>query len=117
MLIWRGPGILAGIIMAVAIFGAYAGALEVAPGAPLIDAGAAAAGGVIGGLAIWFLAKALEGGTPRVLVDKATGQEVTVKGDAGSLFFIPTKYWAFITVVGGLALAYGAYLGVDIFAE
>jgi hypothetical protein len=117
MLVWRGAGIFAAIIMVVTIFGAHWGAQQAAPGARLIDAGAVGAGGLVGGLVIWFMAKALESGPARVLVDRATSQEVTIKPDAGSLFFIPTKYWAFFSVLAGLAAAYGAYLGVDLSAQ
>jgi hypothetical protein len=48
------------------------------------------------GAGIWFFAKTIEDRPGQVLIDKTTGHEITIRPNAGSLFFIPTRYWAFI---------------------
>ncbi len=54
------------------------------------------------GLAIWFTAKALSSGPQRRLVDADSGRQYVLKRDAGSLFFIPMRFWAFIFGVPGV---------------
>ncbi len=58
--------------------------------------------GVVAGFAIWFITKAIEDKPGRIFIDKATGQEIKVGANAGSFFFVPTRYWAFIVVGLGL---------------
>jgi len=55
------------------------------------------------GVGIWFMAKGLMGPVRR-MIDKDTGREFVIQSGAGSLFFIPTRYWAFIAVAIGLVL-------------
>ena len=55
------------------------------------------------GAGCWFLGRYLNGKPGRVLVDKATGQEVTIKPDH-SLFFIKLEYWAPILLVIGICV-------------
>ena len=45
-------------------------------------------------------------GRPRRVFDPDTGRDVFVTRNAGSLFFIPTRYWAFIAL--GLAVLFWA---------
>jgi hypothetical protein len=37
------------------------------------------------------------------MIDKATGQEVEMRG-AHTLFFIPMKYWVWLLVIAGVIL-------------
>jgi len=61
---------------------------------------------VIGAFGLWLIANRIETSDPeRVFIDKATGREVRIRRSAGSLFFIPTKYWAFIGGALGIFLA------------
>jgi hypothetical protein len=53
-------------------------------------------GSLIAGGALFFIARKIESVPGRVLVDPATNQRVVFKKSAGSFFFIPTRYWAFI---------------------
>ena len=107
ILIWRGWGILIIPIVGVAMF------VSVLIGQGLRSLGfpdhwPAAIGiliaSALAGVAIWFTAKALSGKVVRRLVDPNTGKDVLFRRSAGSLFFIPTQYWAFIVVVIGLFL-------------
>lgn len=107
ILIWRGWGILVVLIAGVAVFAAA-----------LIEHGLRSLGfsdrwpsaisiliaSALAGVAIWFTAKALSGKVVRRLVDPNTGKDVLFRSSAGSLFFIPTQYWAFIIVVIGLLI-------------
>ncbi len=64
--------------------------------------------GVLAGLALFFIARAIEAKKARVLVDPATNQQFRFRKTAGSFFFIPTRYWAFITPLLGLGMAAAA---------
>lgn len=55
---------------------------------------------------IWYIAVRVGGRPKRILVDEATGREVTLRADAGSFMFIPTRFWAFIVLCLGLLLGY-----------
>jgi hypothetical protein len=55
------------------------------------------------GAACWFLGRYLHGRPGRILMDKATGEEVTIKPNH-SLFFIKIEYWGPIFFVLGLAV-------------
>ena len=108
ILIWRGWGIL--VIPIVAVGFAVAMAITIAlqsSGLPehWQDAIGVAVGSVGAGLSIWYIAKAISGKVVRRLVDPNTGKDVLFRRSAGSLFFIPTRYWAFIVIVPGLALS------------
>jgi hypothetical protein len=62
-------------------------------------------GGLISGLGAFLLARRIEGGEGRVLIDEATGQRIVIRPRAGSLFFIPTRYWAYVMPVLAIAVA------------
>jgi len=107
-IIWRGWGIL---VVPLAFFGLVGGVLisiglESArvPKDVSMALGAAAAS-VLAGIFIWFTAKALSGGPQRRLVDADSGQQYVLKRDAGSLFFIPMRFWAFFVGVAGLLMS------------
>jgi hypothetical protein len=55
---------------------------------------------------IWYIAIRVGGRSKRILVDAATGREITIKGDGGSFMFIPTRFWAFIVLGIGLFFGY-----------
>ena len=57
----------------------------------------------IAGAASWFLGRYLHGKPGRVLIDKATGQEVTIR-PVHSLFFIKLEYWGPILFTVGLVV-------------
>ncbi len=104
-IIWRGWGFL---VIPLTIVGALPG-IAVAMGLKAIDAPAswtlviAALVATCGGAAaIWYTAKALSSGPVRRLVDQNTGEQFVIRRDAGSLFFIPTRYWAYMVLVVGL---------------
>jgi hypothetical protein len=52
--------------------------------------------GVLAGVGIWLFDQRMDKRPKRVLIDEASGQRFAVGADAGSFFFIPTKFWAFI---------------------
>ncbi|MDQ0464193.1 hypothetical protein QO010_001974 [Caulobacter ginsengisoli] len=58
--------------------------------------------GALAGAGVWLFHMQMDKQPKRVFVDEATGQRIAVGADAGSFFFIPTKFWAFI--VPGLSL-------------
>ena len=104
MIIWSGWGILVPVIVAVAFV-----ICALALGGLLPEAYGAAVGvavaGVVSGVALWFVARALDGREGRFMIDEKTGQRVELRKTAGSFFFIPTRFWAFIMPVAGLLLA------------
>lgn len=105
MIIWSGWGFLVAIFFLVGcLVGLPVGALF--PTDP--DASAAATlivGGLVAGLCSFFFARKIEGGEGRAFIDEATQQRIVVKRSAGSLFFIPTRYWAYVAPVLAIALA------------
>jgi hypothetical protein len=106
MVVWQGFGIAAIVIPVVLIFvttvvwGAITGnsapsdrdttlilAIAVLVSAPLV----------------YLLGKRLDARPGRTMVDKATGQEVVLRG-SHTLFFVRMKYWAWLFAIGGLVL-------------
>ena len=114
MIVWSGWGIGVVLIAAVGAFvgisaaDAFAGNLGLAYG-PAQSAGMAL-GGLLAASGIHFFAKWRESsGEPRVFVDEATGERVEVRPSAGSLFFIPTRFWTWIVLALAAVLAVSAY--------
>ena len=105
MIIWSGWGFLVAIFFLIGcLIGLPVGALFASDP----DASAAATlitGGLIAGLASFLFARKVEGGEGRAFIDEATGQRVVVRRTAGSLFFIPTRYWAYVAPVLTIVLA------------
>ena len=105
MIIWSGWGFLVVFFfLGGCLLGIPVGALF--PDNP--DASIAATlitGGLIAGLASFLFARKIEGGEGRAFIDEATGQRIVVKRSAGSLFFIPTRYWAYVAPVLAIVLA------------
>lgn len=105
MIIWSGWGFLVAVFFLV-------GCLIGLPVAGLVStdpevniAVTIVVGGLIAGLSSFLLARKLEGGEGRAFIDEATGQRVVVRRTAGSLFFIPTRYWAYVAPVLAIGLA------------
>ena len=96
MVIWRGSGLM---VVLIAL-----GALMVAMAAFSWAGGAAitAATGLIAAAGVWWFARRIERRAPRVLFDQVTGQRIYVMPDAGALYFIPTRYWAYVFAVIGV---------------
>jgi len=105
-IVWRGWGILVPLFLVVGIVvtglvRSLFGAAPIGPAQALLPL----LTGLVAGGAIWFAAKALEARPDRIFIDKATGREIKVGANAGSFFFIPTRYWAFIALGLGALLA------------
>lgn len=103
MIIWRGWGFLAAVLL----FGGLVVAQLIADG--LGGEGTYASNtflyaglGLIVGGALTFLFARWEHGRnpPRVLVDKETGGEVTFE-NRSELFFVPMKYWGMLGIAAG----------------
>ncbi len=98
-LIWRGWGILVVPVLAVCLVAGVMIGAGVATAAKLPEIwemriGYTAAALLSGG-GLWLITKGLTK-PPRRLVDPATGREVLLRRDPGSLFFIPMKAWVII---------------------
>ena len=52
---------------------------------------------------LWLVGKRLNGRPGRLMVDKASGQEVLLK-KMHDLFWIKIEWWAIVTLIGGIAL-------------
>jgi hypothetical protein len=113
MIIWSGWGIVVILIGAVGLFvGVGAGgALEAwLPYGPAQSIGAIV-GGMLAATGIYFFAQWRESsGEARVFIDEATGQRIEVRPSAGSLFFIPTRFWTWIV------LALSAFFAITTFS-
>lgn len=115
MIIWSGWGILVPLYVVVAFGLSIVGVSAIG----LAEGWEAAVGftvaGLLAGVAIFFTARALDAREGRVLLDEKTGQRVLLKPSAGSFFFIPTRFWAFIApavgVLFGAVMAMGAATG------
>jgi hypothetical protein len=104
MIIWNGKGYLVAVIIFLLLVGAEFGSEALFAderyyqmhGWPLAAAMAVAA------VVVWFLGNHLHKTGGRVVIDKATGQEMTLGGN-DSLFFIPVRFWAPIFAAGAAA--------------
>ena len=106
MIVWSGWGFL------VAVFFVVGFAIGI-PVGPLVSADpntamavSVAIGGLLAGLGSFLLARQIEKGEGRAFIDEATQQRIVVRKHAGSLFFVPTRYWAYVAPVLGIALAF-----------
>jgi hypothetical protein len=112
-IVWRGLGILVPVMaIAVLIFGAIVESMGVSFGLPQQQAVlfGEVIGSLLAGAALFFIARKIESQPQRVLVDQATNQRVVIKRNAGSFFFVPTRYWSFILPAMMIALALYATL-------
>ena len=106
MLVWQGFGILAAlipvalIVVVTVVWGAITGSST--PGdrdSTLIIAIAA----LVSAPLVYLLDKRLAARPGRTMIDKATGQEVEMRG-AHTLFFVGMKYWAWLLGIAGVIL-------------
>lgn len=112
MIIWSGWGILVVMFAAIGFFlGVGIGAAIPAEENIQMAAGFLIAGLLSGGATMVF-ARSRENKPGRTFIDEQTGQRIEVRPSAGSLFFIPTRYWAFILPGIGLLGAWAGYGGV-----
>ena len=110
MVIWRGWGILAAVIVLLALIAMELVAEAVQGSGAYQEETAlwAGLGLLLAGAVIYPLGRRLNGGEGRVMVDKQTGQEVVIKS-THSLFFIRMEYWGLAALAGGLiSLVIGA---------
>ncbi len=102
MIVWSGWGVLVAVFFAVGFFvgipvsGMFGLESDAASGVTFIIAG------LVAGLGSFLLARQLEKGEGRAYIDEATQQRIVVRPSAGSLFFIPTRYWAYVAPVVGI---------------
>lgn len=102
MIIWSGWGILVvafgfiGLLVGVAGAQALENALNLAE--PLASTVPLAAGLLLTAGQTHLFTRWRERGETRVLIDEATGQRYEVRPNAGSLFFIPMRYWTWIAL-------------------
>jgi hypothetical protein len=105
LIVWRGWGIVVLPIALAAMFLAVGLVQETGVQNPSVVGLIYVAFSALAALGIWLLVNHLEGGEGQVFIEKSTGREIEVKGDAGSLFFVPTRYWAYIVVAAGVFAA------------
>jgi hypothetical protein len=115
MIIWRGWGFLAAVLL----FGGLVLAqllINGVAGEGTYEANSAVYGGIgvaVGGIATFLLGQWLDGrNPPRRLVDQETGQRVVVEA-RNDLFWMPMKLWGVIGIVGGLILALSGAFGIE----
>jgi hypothetical protein len=113
MIIWRGWGILAAVLL----FGGLVAAQLVADavggkGTYAANTFLYAGFGLIVGGGLTFLFARWEQGRnpPRVLIDKETGQEVTLR-NRSELFFVPMKYWGLLGIGAGVVAIIAGLFG------
>ena len=108
MLVWSGWGIVVALLIAVGLlvtFGAMDALQQWLPYGPAGSAGAIV-GGFVAALCIHLFVRWREqGGEARAFIDEATGERIEVRRSAGSLFFIPSRFWVWISVILFTALA------------
>lgn len=105
MIIWSRWGILVVVFAFIGVVGAVMGAealstsLHLAqPIAPTISL---ALGLILTAGQNYAFTRWRERGEPQIFIEEATGQRIEVRPNAGSLFFIPMRYWTWIAL--GLA--------------
>ena len=105
MIVWSGWGFLVAVFFVVGFaVGIPVGSL-VSPDPNTAMAVGVVIGGLLAGLGSFLLARQIEKGEGRVFIDEATQQRIVVRKHAGSLFFVPTRYWAYVAPVVGIAFA------------
>ncbi len=108
-IVWRGLGILVPLFTVAAFIAGVvlAGVLKAQFGFPEHVESAIGLGlaGLLAGGGLLLVATRIESKPGRVLIDAATNRQFTVKPSAGSFFFVPTRYWAYIVGLVGLVAA------------
>jgi len=107
MLVWSGWGIMVVVFVAIGLlvtFGAADALVQFLPYGPAQSAGMLI-GGLLATSGIYLFARWREQGEGRTLVDQATGERIEVRPSAGSLFFIPTRFWTWIVLALTVGIA------------
>ncbi|HWA01721.1 MAG TPA: hypothetical protein VG841_15540 [Caulobacterales bacterium] len=113
MIVWSGWGIvvvliaLVGAVVGVSAAGVLSDSAHLAYG-PSQSIGVGV-GGILASVGIFLFARAVSSGEPRIFIDEATGQRIEVRKSAGSLFFIPTRFWAYIVLALTALVALSMY--------
>ena len=103
VIIWRRWGILVPVVIFAALF-ATQSVVDAIAGEDTYSGNRLYQGValIIGGALVWGFAEwETRRSKPRVLVDKETGQEVT-QTDRSDLFFIPIRYWGWLSIGVGV---------------
>jgi hypothetical protein len=107
MLIWSGWGIIVVVFVALGLLATF-GAADVRqqwlPYGPAGSIGFLVGGGAAA-LGIHLVASWREHGQARAVSNEATGERIEVHPSAGSLFFIPTRFWSWIVLALFFAIA------------
>lgn len=96
IIVWSGWGIQVPLYVIVAFFAVVFALTPLHLAENLSMAVAFGLTGAIAGGAVYFTSRWIESKPGRVLIDAATQQQFEVKPSAGSFFFIPTRFWAFL---------------------
>lgn len=108
IMVWSGWGIQVPLYVVVAFFLATIGLTPLHLASGMETAASIALAGALAGGAIYLTALKLESRPGRDFIDANTNERFTVKPSAGSFFFVPTRYWAFIIpLLGFLMGGYG----------
>ena len=107
MLVWSGWGIIVVVFIAAGLMATFGAADALEQWLPYGPAGSLAAliGGLLSASGIHLFARWREQGEGRSLIDEATGQRIEVRPSAGSLFFIPTRFWTWIVLLLSIGIA------------
>ena len=108
MIIWSGWGILVLVFAVVGLFIGIPLGSVITHDPDMAMAVSVVCAGLTMGLGSFLFARQMEKGTGRVFIDEQTGQRVVVGRSAGSLFFVPVRYWAYAGPV--LAIVFAALL-------
>jgi hypothetical protein len=109
IIVWRGLGILVPLfgVIAFVLTAGISEALRSQLGVPenIGNAVGFALTGVFAGGGLFVIASKIESKPGRVLIDAATNRQFTIRPNAGSFFFVPTKIWSYIVGMLGLIAA------------
>ena len=110
MLIWSGWGIGVVIIAFIGLMIAFAAGDALVTQFAMSYGPANSAGIIIGGvlaaIGVVLLTRWREQGESRTFIDERTGERIEVRPNAGSLFFIPIRYWSWIMLALTALMAY-----------
>ncbi|NBW06767.1 MAG: hypothetical protein EBR82_01940 [Caulobacteraceae bacterium] len=105
IIVWSGWGALVAVFVVVGFFiGVPIGGL-ITPDENIGIGVAFITSGLLTGLGSFLLARKIESGESRAFIDEKTQERIVVRKSAGSLFFVPTRYWAYVAPVLGILLA------------
>lgn len=118
MIVWSGWGLLVLVFLMLGFF-LGAGAAKAIVAAYTFPVGTQAnlmflIGGALSAAMIYGFSAWRERKPARVLIDEATGERVEIGSSAGSLFFIPMRFWTWIVLILCAAVTFtGASQTID----